>query len=118
LARARNGDGPTFIECETYRMSDHTTTDDARRYRDAAELEPWRAKDPLLRMRRFLEGRGMWSEAEQLELVNALHQQLDQAVADAEAMEPPMAEEMFRYTCHKLNSRQQEQLQECRDGSP
>ncbi len=118
LARARNGDGPTFIECETYRMADHTTADDARRYRDAAELEPWRAKDPLLRMRRFLEGRGLWSEAEQLELEKNLRQQLDQAVAEAEAMEPPMAEEMFRYTCHKLNSRQQEQLQECRDGSP
>lgn len=118
LERARSGGGATFIECETYRMSDHTTADDARRYRDAAELESWRGKDPLLRMRRFLQRRGLWSDAEQLELEKALRQQLDQAVADAEAVEPPQAEEMFRYTCHQLSSRQQEQLKECRDGSP
>lgn len=118
LDRARDGGGATFIECETYRMSDHTTADDARRYRDPAEVEPWQAKDPLLRMRRFLEQRGLWGEPEQLELEKTLHQRLDRAVADAEKIEPPPAVDMFHYTCHELNSRQQEQLKECRDGSP
>lgn len=118
LQRARSGGGPTFIECETYRMSDHTTADDARRYRDNADLELWRAKDPLLRMRRFLESKGIWSDSEQNQLDETLNRQLDQAVTEAEAMEPPKPEEMFQFTCQQLSSRQQEQLKECRDGSP
>lgn len=117
LQRARNGGGPTFIECETYRMSDHTTADDAGRYRDKAELEPWRAKDPLLRMRRFLEEKGFWGDSEQIQLEKTLKQQVDQAVHEFETMEPPQPEEMFRFTCDQLSSRQQEQLKECRDGN-
>lgn len=116
LTRARNGEGATFIECETYRMSDHTTADDARRYRDSAELEAWRPKDPLLRMRRFLEKRKLWSDSEQEHLEERIREELDQAVATADAMEPPQAEEMFLFTSEKLSSRQQEQLKECRDG--
>ncbi|WP_020674890.1 pyruvate dehydrogenase (acetyl-transferring) E1 component subunit alpha [Geopsychrobacter electrodiphilus] len=116
LKRARSGGGATFIECETYRMSDHTTADDARRYRDSAELESWREKDPLLRMRRFLEHRGLWIEADQQAQEQALLQRIDQAVEAAEAVSPPTVEEMFRYTCHQLSSRQEEQLKECRDG--
>ncbi len=118
LARARSGGGATFIECETYRMSDHTTADDARRYREPAELERWRARDPLLRMRRFLERRGLWDDAEQTALEQSLRQSVDQAVAAAEATAPPVAAEMFHYTCYELSSRQQQQLKECSDGSP
>lgn len=118
LQRARNGDGSTFIECETYRMSDHTTADDARRYRDGAELESWQAKDPLLRMQRYLENKGLWSDVEHSQLKNTLIEEIDQAVIEAEAMAPPQPEEMFRFTCHQLSSRQEEQLKECRDGNP
>jgi pyruvate dehydrogenase E1 component alpha subunit len=116
LARARSGGGASFIECDTYRMSDHTTADDARRYRDPAEVERWRERDPLLRMRRFLEGRGLWNESDQQAQEQALRQRIDQAVAAAESAPPPQVEEMFRYTCHQLSSRQEEQLKECRDG--
>jgi 2-oxoisovalerate dehydrogenase E1 component alpha subunit len=54
LDHARRGEGPTLIEAYTYRMGAHTTSDDPTRYRLAAELEEWRAKDPILRMRMFL----------------------------------------------------------------
>lgn len=118
LERARSGDGATFIECETYRISDHTTADDARRYRDPQEVESWRPKDPLLRMRRFLEKRGLWSDADQTLLESSLRQRLDLAVTEAEAVEAPPVEDMFRYTCHQLSSRQLEQLKECDDGNP
>ena len=50
LDRARGGGGPTFIEAVTYRMGPHTTADDPTRYRDAAEVETWRAKDPIARL--------------------------------------------------------------------
>ena len=55
LDNARMGQGPTLIEAYTYRMGAHTTSDDPTRYRIASEVEAWRAKDPILRMRTFLE---------------------------------------------------------------
>jgi 2-oxoisovalerate dehydrogenase E1 component alpha subunit len=55
LRRARSGSGPTLIEAFTYRMGAHTTSDDPTRYRAAAELEVWKAKDPIDRLRALLE---------------------------------------------------------------
>ncbi|MGO4536181.1 pyruvate dehydrogenase (acetyl-transferring) E1 component subunit alpha [Leifsonia sp. 2MCAF36] len=58
LDRARSGGGPTFIEAVTYRMGPHTTADDPTRYRDAAELEEWRGKDPVARVEAYLRSQG------------------------------------------------------------
>ncbi|MEV4624371.1 pyruvate dehydrogenase (acetyl-transferring) E1 component subunit alpha [Asanoa sp. NPDC049573] len=55
LDHARLGQGPTMIEAYTYRMGAHTTSDDPTRYRIASEVEAWQAKDPILRVRAFLE---------------------------------------------------------------
>ncbi|MCP3758841.1 pyruvate dehydrogenase (acetyl-transferring) E1 component subunit alpha [Streptomyces sp. TBY4] len=63
LERARRGEGPTLIEAYTYRMGAHTTSDDPTRYRDAAEVDGWRAKDPLLRLERLLRAEGAADEA-------------------------------------------------------
>jgi len=57
-AGVRNGNGPAFIEAETYRMAGHSTSDDPRRYRDEAEVDLWRARDPLQRVRTLLEDFG------------------------------------------------------------
>ncbi|MGQ0623091.1 MAG: pyruvate dehydrogenase (acetyl-transferring) E1 component subunit alpha [Sporichthyaceae bacterium] len=54
LARAREGSGPTFVEAFTYRMGAHTTSDDPTRYRIAAEVEAWKLKDPVERLRVYL----------------------------------------------------------------
>ena len=54
LDRARAGEGPTLIEAFTYRMSAHTSSDDPTRYRAKAELDAWRAKDPIERVRAYL----------------------------------------------------------------
>ncbi len=62
LQRARDGQGPTLIEAVTYRMGAHTTSDDPSRYRDAAEVDSWRAKDPLDRVRVLLEAEGTPAE--------------------------------------------------------
>jgi 2-oxoisovalerate dehydrogenase E1 component alpha subunit len=58
LARARAGDGPTFIEAVTYRMGPHTTADDPTRYRDTAELEHWHTRDPIVRLAAHLRATG------------------------------------------------------------
>jgi len=116
LDLARSGGGSTFIECETYRMSDHTTADDARRYRDPEEVEAWKERDPLLRMRRFLEQQRLWSSGDQEQLELTLQERINGSVTTMESIPPPQAEEMFRFTAHSLSSRQQEQLKECSDG--
>ncbi|WP_256332743.1 MULTISPECIES: pyruvate dehydrogenase (acetyl-transferring) E1 component subunit alpha [Cryobacterium] len=61
LDRARNGGGPTFIEAVTYRMGPHTTADDPTKYRETAELEAWKAKDPILRLQRLLDSMGLFT---------------------------------------------------------
>jgi pyruvate dehydrogenase E1 component alpha subunit len=62
LDRARTGGGPTFIEAVTYRMGPHTTSDDPSRYEDRAEHEEWAAKDPILRLERYLESTGILTD--------------------------------------------------------
>jgi 2-oxoisovalerate dehydrogenase E1 component alpha subunit len=59
LARARVGEGPTFIEAVTYRMGPHTTADDPTRYRDAAELAQWQGRDPISRLADHLRAAGV-----------------------------------------------------------
>ena len=59
VERARRGDGPTLIECVTYRLGVHTTSDDPTKYRSAEEVAAWERKDPLTRVRAYLEKRGL-----------------------------------------------------------
>jgi len=59
LDRAREGSGPTFVEAWTYRMGAHTTTDDPTRYRITSELDAWKIKDPILRVRTYLDKQGV-----------------------------------------------------------
>jgi 2-oxoisovalerate dehydrogenase E1 component alpha subunit len=63
LNEARHGQGPYLIEACTYRMAPHTTSDDPTRYRSASEVEAWQARDPILRLRRHLESRGLADDA-------------------------------------------------------
>jgi pyruvate dehydrogenase E1 component alpha subunit len=65
IKRARHGHGGTVIEAVTYRLSDHTTADDARRYRADAEVKEAFAKEPLKRLRAYLVARGAWSETQE-----------------------------------------------------
>jgi len=59
LQRAREGQGPTFVEAYTYRMGAHTTTDDPTRYRLSDDLERWKLKDPIARVEAYLKRNGM-----------------------------------------------------------
>jgi 2-oxoisovalerate dehydrogenase E1 component alpha subunit len=65
LARARAGEGPTFLEAVTYRMGPHTTADDPTRYRDATELDSWRERDPISRLAAHLRATGTLTDEEE-----------------------------------------------------
>jgi pyruvate dehydrogenase E1 component alpha subunit len=112
LKKARNGNGPTFIECFTYRMSDHTTADDATRYRSKEEVEAWKQKDPALRLKLFMEKKRLWTEQYQSEIEDRSKAVVDEAVKVAEFIEHPHPKDMFAYTYEKLTERQSIQIKD------
>jgi len=101
VERARGGGGATFIEAFTYRLGDHTTADDASRYRDATEVEAWQQRDPLLRLRRHLEQAGLWSDEREAMLLARCQRDVDAAVKAAEAMAAADVADVTRYTYAK-----------------
>jgi pyruvate dehydrogenase E1 component alpha subunit len=102
LGKARRGLGPHVVEAVTYRMHDHTTADDARRYRSAEELESNRALDPVERLRKHLEGAGAWSEPDQQRLEAELDAQVERAVEEYLAAGAPAPESMFEHLFAQL----------------
>jgi pyruvate dehydrogenase E1 component alpha subunit len=97
VARARAGGGPTLLECETYRMSHHTTADDATRYRDDAEVEAWRKKDPLSRLRKFLESKKLWNAKAEKALAAKTETWIDGEIKAYEAFPEPNPLDMFSF---------------------
>jgi 2-oxoisovalerate dehydrogenase E1 component alpha subunit len=92
-ARAAAGEGPTLLECVTYRMEGHSTSDDPRAYRTAEQVEPWKQRDPILRVQRLLHRRGLLDEAADGRLREDLRHQIQAALREAEAFpsKPPLA---------------------------
>ena len=89
LGHARSGKGPAYIEAVTYRMGPHTTADDPKRYRDEAELEQWRQRDPIARLEAHLHAKGL----------------LDQAHVDAVQAEADRVAKEMRAACLGMTTR-------------
>jgi pyruvate dehydrogenase E1 component alpha subunit len=97
VARARGGGGPTLVEALTYRLADHTTSDDAGRYRDAAEVAAARAREPLLRTQRYLAGLGLWDEDFELRLRSECAAAVETAVGEYLATPSQHTDTMFDF---------------------
>lgn len=82
LEKARNAGGATLIEAITYRLGDHTTADDASRYRDDAEVTPHWTEEPAIRLREYLTNIGAWTKRDEEHLLNEVQAEVDGA-ADA-----------------------------------
>lgn len=109
VERARNGQGPTLVETLTYRIGAHTTADDPTRYREPAEVEAWRAKDPIVRFQKFLTRRDLLNEDRARQIVEEVEEEVNEAVRIAEAMPPMAPDSFFDYTSATLSPRLQEQ---------
>jgi pyruvate dehydrogenase E1 component alpha subunit len=94
--KARDGGGPTFIEAVTFRLGGHSSADDPTRYRDESVVEEWRKKDPLPRMRRYLEKRGIWDAAREQELEQVLNDDISRAIEEVEKAPPPSPESLVQ----------------------
>jgi len=97
VVRARAGEGPTLIESRTYRLGPHNTSDDPTRYVDPNELEARRLLDPLVRVRGWLEGRGMLDVAGEEALRAELAARVNAAVEEAEALPPAHPGQIFEH---------------------
>lgn len=102
LEKARRGGGPHLIETLTYRMSDHTTADDATRYRAAEEVERHRDLDPLKRVRAYLQRHGLWMAADEEALAAECGERIDAAVRDYLATPPREPASMFDHLFEQL----------------
>lgn len=94
-ARARSGAGPTLVECVTYRMGAHSTSDDPTRYRSEAEVAEWRKKDPLDRLRQHAVVMGWLTDADDATLEAQLVAEVAAAVEEIEHAPPPGRETLF-----------------------
>ena len=110
LDRAYAGKGPTLIECYTYRMGDHTTSDDARRYRTEKELQYWQKRDPLDRLRKYMESKKMWGKKDDEKLLKEVSEIVEKGVAEMEKISAPDMEDMFKYTYAEMTAQLKDQM--------
>lgn len=95
VEKARTGGGPTLIEAVTYRLSDHTTADDASRYRPAEELaEAWQ-REPILRLRTYLAAQGVWDKTQEDALLKQVNDEVQAAAQAYLDTPPPPLSQMF-----------------------
>jgi 2-oxoisovalerate dehydrogenase E1 component alpha subunit len=95
LERARAGSGASLIEALTYRLGDHTTVDDARRYREDAEVSRAWENEPIGRLRKYLTAAGVWSKADEEKLLADCTAEISVAVDEYLAMAPQAPAAMF-----------------------
>ncbi len=92
IRRAREGNGPTLIECKTYRWYGHSEIDPAK-YRSPEEVEAWKARDPLPAMEKYLKGQNLWSDDWKQKISDEINAEIEKAVEFAEKSPYPEPEE-------------------------
>jgi len=102
IAAARSGKGPRLVEALTYRLGDHTTADDAARYRSPEEVQAHWKKEPIARLRAYLVGQNAWGKAEEEQLSAECQTRVEAAVERYLATAPRAPETMFDYLYDKL----------------
>ena len=104
IDRARHGKGATVIEAITYRLSDHTTADDASRYRSSEELKEGWDKDPIKRLRNYLYHNSLWTEQDEQRLKSEADQIVESSVKNYLNTPLPDISDLFQY--HYANTPQ------------
>ena len=109
LTKARAGKGATLIEAVSYRLSDHTTADDASRYRHPDELKRAWEKEPIKRLQTYLVNQSLWDPEKEKALIKKVSKMIDLAVEGYLNMPPQPPEEMFTYLYETLPAALQDQ---------
>jgi pyruvate dehydrogenase E1 component alpha subunit len=113
--RAIAGGGPTLIECRTYRMGFHNTSDNPKEYRDRAEVDEAEQRDPIERVRRFAIREGIWSADREAAVLDEIRSEIETAQRQVEELPRPGAAAIFEHVYETLPTRLQEQRAEAMD---
>ncbi|MBR7553528.1 pyruvate dehydrogenase (acetyl-transferring) E1 component subunit alpha [Allobacillus sp. GCM10007491] len=114
--RAVNGDGPTLIETLTYRYGPHTMAgDDPTRYRTEDMDSEWEKKDPIVRFRKFLEEKGLWSEEKENEVMETAKEEIKAAIKKADKQEKQSVTELISIMHEELPANLIEQMEEFKE---
>lgn len=116
LDKARNDGGPTVIEALTYRLCDHTTADDASRYRSEDEVNKFWKIEPIARLKKYMTGKDFWNDDKEQQLLDQCNSQVEQAVKEYLDTPAQSPESMFEYMFETMPSDLQQQYQEVKGG--
>lgn len=97
LEKAHAGKGATLVEAVSYRLCDHTTADDATRYRDHDEVSAAWLREPVKRLQTFLHERGLWNEQKEQQLIAECQAEIEQGVKDYQALPLQPVDDLFDY---------------------
>ncbi|MDQ0350451.1 pyruvate dehydrogenase E1 component alpha subunit [Alkalibacillus filiformis] len=114
--RAVNGEGPTLIETMTYRYGPHTMAgDDPTRYRTDDMDDKWEKRDPLVRFRKYLEGKDLWSEEKENEIVETTKEEIKEAIKKADKQDKQKVTDLMSIMYDELPQNLEEQMEEYKE---
>jgi 2-oxoisovalerate dehydrogenase E1 component alpha subunit len=107
---------PVLIEAMSYRISHHSTSDDSFAYRARVEVEDWKRRDnPITRLRKYLEKRGVWDEGKEKEARARIRKEVLKAFAEAEKEKKPPLRSIFEDVYEEMTPETQRQMKELKD---
>jgi pyruvate dehydrogenase E1 component alpha subunit len=115
-AISKSSEGPSLIECVTYRQSMHTTSDDPTKYRSNEEVEQWIKKDPIARVRKYLYSKGLWNDDLESKMAEDQKKKIDDAVEKAEKFVPD-PKSMFEYVYSYIPDVLKEELDDAEEAN-
>ncbi|MGA8170141.1 MAG: pyruvate dehydrogenase (acetyl-transferring) E1 component subunit alpha [Methylocystis sp.] len=118
IEKARGGGGPTLIEAVSYRLGDHTTADDATRYRDPEDVRQAWAREPIGRLRTYLVAEGLWTKDREDALLKQCAAEVEQAVATYLATPAAQSDFMFDHLYAAPPFALRSQIEEARRFAP
>lgn len=109
---ARAGKGSTLIESFTYRLADHSTSDDAKRYRPDSEVQAWLKKDPILRLEKYMKSKKLLDDKYKKQVFEKAKEKVEKEVKVYENIKPADPKDIFKYTFEEMTPELKEQSEE------
>ncbi len=108
--KARAGKGPTLIEAFTYRLCDHSTSDDASRYRPKEEFDSWMKKDGVERLEKYMRKKNLLDDSYKEKVLKHSQETVEKAVTEFEKLDLPDPKDMFRHAYAEMTNQQKEEM--------
>lgn len=115
VENARNNNGPTLIECETYRIENHTTSDDWTKYRTKEEVEEWKKKEPVLRLEKYMKSKNLLDDKYKNRVLKDAQNEVEEGVKMAEAVKDAEVDDIIKYVYEEPTKNQTEQLEKLKE---